>query len=69
MTWQGSTFLKHAIQFAAFSSSMYIGFCNVSDYHHYPTDAVAGLLEGVTFAILTVSDYLLKISEKLSIYY
>lgn len=47
--------LRPTIQFFLIATAVYVGLSRVSDYKHHWSDVLAGLLQGATVAILTVS--------------
>ncbi|CAG9854413.1 unnamed protein product [Phyllotreta striolata] len=53
MTWDGSTLLKHTLQFLAVLSSLFTAMTRISDYKHHWSDVLCGLLLGGTVAIVT----------------
>ncbi|KAH0998442.1 hypothetical protein HUJ05_010901 [Dendroctonus ponderosae] len=50
LTWDGSTLLKHTLQFLAVLSSVFTAMTRVSDYKHHWSDVLSGLLLGTIIA-------------------
>nr|CAH7715529.1 unnamed protein product [Callosobruchus chinensis] len=55
MTWNGSTLLKHTLQFLGVLSAVFTAMTRVSDYKHHWSDVLCGLLLGALVASVTGS--------------
>ena len=55
--------LKPVLQLGSFMLAFYIALTRISDYKHHPTDIIAGILVGVTFAVL-ISSFVLDLFKK-----
>nr|CAI5845838.1 unnamed protein product [Callosobruchus analis] len=53
MTWNGSTLLKHTLQFLGVLSAVFTAMTRVSDYKHHWSDVLCGLLLGALVASVT----------------
>ncbi|CAH1958706.1 unnamed protein product [Acanthoscelides obtectus] len=53
MTWNGSTLLKHTLQFLGVLSAVFTAMTRVSDYKHHWSDVLCGLLLGALVACVT----------------
>lgn len=56
MTWNGSKFCKHTIQFGAISLAVFTAMTRVADYKHHWSDVLAGLSLGGLIACIVVGN-------------